>query len=446
MKTFNTTNFSDMYYDMLEWGYTYNGTYTQSRVGEAMDLGPAYFEIQDDEFRLPYLMKRNLNPFFALAEFSWLISGSNELKPLEHYIKDYNKFSDDGETLNGAYGHRLRHYFEYDQIQKAIDSLATNPNSRRIVLSMWSVDDLSVESNDLPCNISIILKIRNHKLDITVLNRSNDLFLGVPYNVFVFYLLQVYISEKLGIKAGTQRHFTNCLHIYKKDMDKISKVIAANNKTALKAISSRIPSFTSSLYVRENHNKVNRQEYKGLLDDDISNFFQSYKVYIESNDLERAVDQLPHNLLGYVAFLWYCEKKDFKHTSKFFEEVLKEANMKEDLQRLETIKYEDASNIKSFILELAKKHISLAIDFINIVNEKSHFYSFKVHAVDKEKLVQSVFLSLVMCSIASNMAPNTRQLFTQRLKQATEELELVFEDILHFTKFESKIRNLIENC
>ena len=93
---------------------------------------------------------------------------------------------------------------------------------------MYSPDDLNKNSKDIPCNTTIYLKIKDNKLDITILNRSNDLYLGVPYNVFVFYLLQLYIAEKVNSDIGTQTHFTDSLHLYTKDLEKVEKIINSN--------------------------------------------------------------------------------------------------------------------------------------------------------------------------------------------------------------------------
>lgn len=323
MKTFSGENFSVIYYQMLKYGYRQDEPYIKSRVGEVKDLGPSYFEIKEDNFRLPLLKKRGLNPFFALTEFSWLITGSNKLAPLQSLIKNYNKYSDDGETLNGAYGYRLKSTFGIDQIERAIKGLRKNHNTRRIVLTMWSAKDLLANSNDLPCNISIMLKVRNGKLDMTIINRSNDLFLGVPYNVLAFYLLQVYLSNRIGVKIGIQRHFTDSLHVYKRDIEKIKEVIDSNDEDSLIAISNKISSFNMNSYVNIDHNKIINQDYKNISNKEIANFFMSYSEYRYSKNLEKAIKLLSMNSLGYSGYLWYREKKDFALYDCDFEKLMR---------------------------------------------------------------------------------------------------------------------------
>lgn len=446
MKIFKGDNFSIIYYEMLKAGYHSLEPYYESRVGEVKDLGPVYYEIKEDKFRFPYLNKRGINPFFAFAEFSWLITGSNYLKPLQFFIKGYDKYSDDGETLNGAYGHRLRYKFDVDQLEKAIEGLKKRPESRRIVLTMWSVDDLLAESNDLPCNISIMLKIRNEKLDITIINRSNDLFLGVPYNVLVFYLLQCYLAERIGCGIGTQRHFTDSLHIYKRDMDKIGRVIASNTKESIFATSEVMPSFNVTSYTDIDHNNINNQNYNGLTKDDFAKFFNSYMEYNSTLDIEQAIKMLPGNLLGYVAFLWYSEKKDYKASNNYFDKLKQEVfDMGRDFDGIYSIKYETEETIKEFVLNISKEYQHFFDNFLGIINTSSGFYTLNEANIDKDKLVQAVFLSIVMSSVASSMAPDINNFFTKKVENVAKSLGLEINDIINFTKYESKFTGLINS-
>ena len=123
MIVFTGQNFTKLYYEMLEYVLSKNIPLLTSRIGNVKDIGSAYFEIYDDDLRLIYLNKRAINPFFALAEFSWIISGSNSLKTLQYFIRNYDQYSDDGNALNGAYGFRLKKYFGIDQVSKSIELL-----------------------------------------------------------------------------------------------------------------------------------------------------------------------------------------------------------------------------------------------------------------------------------------------------------------------------------
>ncbi|MDC4661969.1 thymidylate synthase [Acinetobacter baumannii] len=207
-----------------------------TRNGNAKVLGQATFRIQPHDPRLCFLKGRNLNYKFAFVESAWILEGRNDLDILSKYISSYSQYSDDNKTLNGAYGYRLRYYFNQDQIEGAICHLQKNPESRRVVLQIYSVDDLQKNSKDIPCNTNLYLKVSNNSLDLTVVNRSNDLYLGIPYNIFVFGILQKYIAHRLDLRVGIQTQITDNLHLYEKDFKKVTKVLEWNSISDIKKL------------------------------------------------------------------------------------------------------------------------------------------------------------------------------------------------------------------
>ncbi|WP_066071645.1 thymidylate synthase [Neobacillus soli] len=314
MLTVLGNNFTEVYYNLLKESLRSNISTTNSRNGEVRDFGPAYFEITNkDIFRIPLLDGRGYNPFFALTEYSWLISGSNKLEPLNYFIKNYNVFSDDGKTLYGAYGYRLKKLDGEDQIRKAIKVLKNDKTTRRVVLTMWRRKDLGYDSKDIPCNVSIMLKIRNDHLDMTVINRSNDIYLGVPYNVLVFYLLQCYIANQINCKIGHQRHFTDSLHLYSRHFEKVNSILEKNNPVLIDNLFKNKENFDISTFINLEHDKIIDHIYNDI-SEPYHRLFETYRQYkyglIDSNS---AIKTLPENLLGYSAYLWFKEKKDFHH-------------------------------------------------------------------------------------------------------------------------------------
>lgn len=181
---------------------------------------------------------RNANPFFHYMEAIWMLAGGREVGFLTRFAENIQNYSDDGETLHGAYGYRWRHQFQVipprmwqgmgvnpgDQIEIALSMLRKDPNSRRVVLQMWDAElDLNRDSKDLPCNTHIYVRIQNGALDITVCNRSNDLVWGMlGANYVHFTVLQEYMALALGIPVGYYHHFTNNLHVYEAWTEKYS--------------------------------------------------------------------------------------------------------------------------------------------------------------------------------------------------------------------------------
>jgi hypothetical protein len=160
---------------------------------------------------------RNCNPFLHFFESLWMLSGSGEVEFLLQFAKNMDQFSDDGKTLNGAYGHRWRFHFGYDQLGEVIQLLKNDPSSRRAVVGIWDpwADLKNQFSKDLPCNTQVMFKIRGGGLDMTVLNRSNDMIWGAyGANVVHFSYLQEYMAGALNVSVGVYRQVSDDLHLY----------------------------------------------------------------------------------------------------------------------------------------------------------------------------------------------------------------------------------------
>lgn len=422
---FEGTNFSKMYFEMLNEAYHSNANIVDSRIGKVKDLGPCVYQISEDQFRLCYIKERAINPFFALAEFSWIISGSNELQPLQYFISNYNNFSDDRNTLNGAYGYRLRNHFGTDQIEKAIEQLKTNPQSRRVVLTMWSVEDLTKDSKDIPCNTTIYLKIRDNKLDITITNRSNDLYLGVPYNVFVFYLLQSYIANELNLELGIQTHFTDSLHLYEKNFLDVKKIIDNNSYESIDSIQQNIQKFNTSKCLNISHNDVISFQFTAIKDPFFLLFFQIFDQVKNKNSIN--TKDIPNNILGYCIYNWVKQKKWFTETVPHFENY----QSKRNIQLLETIKHESIQNIEDLVIHLSHQYLSKSKYIIErlIQNARNSIFSL-LSEPNELKLIQTVLLSIILDSLSSNLYNKTlREQYMDKIRKISDNLLISIDDV-----------------
>ncbi len=289
-----------------------NDLLSDSRVGDVFDLGPACFELDANKFNLPCIKGRGLNPFFAIAEVAWVLGGLNELDTLQYYLKSYDDFSDDGITLNGAYGNRIRNQFGFDQLDAVVAQLIKSPNSRRAVISIYSPEDLvNHTSKDIPCNISVLFKIRNNALDMTVFNRSNDVFWGIPYNFLVFQSLLYYVASKIDFKMGIQRHISDSLHLYKKDLPSVKSILDYNIGDKLEEFD---PGFNVSIFnsILSNIDSINLRDYENIEDKDIGNLFCAYRTFKD----EGSVNLISSD--GYVGVFDLLVKDWFQvnHSSK----------------------------------------------------------------------------------------------------------------------------------
>ena len=191
-----------------------------SRGGSTREILHAAMSISDPRQRWVISREPPLNIAFALAEVVWIITGRRDLAFLEYWNKEYRKFVGPGPELHGAYGNRLRHQFGLDQLDRAYMALKHQPDTRQVVLQIWdSIVDMpdsdgTPMDSDIPCNVLAIPKLRDGKLEWLQVIRSNDMFLGVPYNFVQFTCVQEILAGWLGVECGTYNQISDSLHVY----------------------------------------------------------------------------------------------------------------------------------------------------------------------------------------------------------------------------------------
>lgn len=122
------------------------------------------------------------------------------------------------EGNGSAFEHETWVRKEFDQVQRAIEMLKTNPNSRRIVVSTWH-PGLLPEMALPPCHIMYIFNVANGKLNCHLTQRSGDIALGIPFNLACYSALTMAIAQEVGLKPGTFAHTIVDAHIYVNHVD-----------------------------------------------------------------------------------------------------------------------------------------------------------------------------------------------------------------------------------
>ena len=181
--------------------------------------------------RVLFYPERDANPFFHLMESLWMLAGRNDVEWISKYNKRISDYSDDGKTFHGAYGHRWRNHFRggpkefKDQLDQVMIRLHKFPNDRRAVVSMWDPNiDLVMHNDgkDYPCNTQIFFSKRGKVLNMTVINRSNDIVWGLfGANAVHMSMLQEYMAARTQSEVGTYIHFSNNAHAYLDTLEKI---------------------------------------------------------------------------------------------------------------------------------------------------------------------------------------------------------------------------------
>lgn len=175
---------------------------------------PIHFNLDLREERLPMCGVRRVYPQTAAAEVAWFLRGDRDVDFIRQYAPIWDKFvEDDGHTVAGAYGYRWREHFDRDQLGDAIAALRANRTDRRIVVMAWdpASDGLGRPSKNVPCPLGFTLSVVDGLLNSTIVLRSSDVFVGLPYDVMGHALLMKAVATSLqlrglGVMAVTLAH------------------------------------------------------------------------------------------------------------------------------------------------------------------------------------------------------------------------------------------------
>lgn len=150
---------------------------------------------------------------YMFAEWLWIASGRNDLEFVSKFNKNLAPFANMYSQFDGAYGIRW-----IDQLPTLIKRLKNDLYTRQAVVTFWRPD--LDESKDIPCTIGLHFIFRDGKLNLTAWMRSNDLWLGVPYDTFTFCQLLNLVAAELKVEIGWYQLNVSSLHLYVNDLEK----------------------------------------------------------------------------------------------------------------------------------------------------------------------------------------------------------------------------------
>lgn len=156
---------------------------------------------------------RILNPAFAVAETVWHLSGSDA-----PWIFDYNarlrQYADDG-VLRGAYGPRMRNWGgRVDQLARVVEILKEDPDSRRALIQLYDPAQDAAGHKDVPCTLGFRFLLRAGRLHMAAMMRGQDVWIGMPYDVFFYTVLHELVAGWLDAELGEFHLHVGSLHIY----------------------------------------------------------------------------------------------------------------------------------------------------------------------------------------------------------------------------------------
>ena len=192
------------------------GSSIEPTKGPAVELAGVILELTNPLARISRTESRG-KLFSCLGELMWYLAKSNDLAFIEYYISGYRQ-SADGDEIFGGYGPRLFDWNGINQFKNVRGLLDKNPDSRRAVIQLFAAQDIWEPHKDVPCTCTLQFMIRDGRLNLITHMRSNDIFLGLPHDLFCFTMLQEIMARDLGVKIGTYKHMVGSLHLYCADV------------------------------------------------------------------------------------------------------------------------------------------------------------------------------------------------------------------------------------
>ena len=219
------------------------GTGTKSIFGYQMK-----FDL-DEGF--PLVTTKKIHVKSIIHELLWFLNGDTNINYLtENGVRIWNEWADEKGDLGPIYGHQWRNWNDegIDQIKSVIETLKTNPDSRRMLISAWNpsvLPDTSITFAENvanhkaalpPCHAFFQFYVVNGKLSCQLYQRSADLFLGVPFNIASYALLNLMVAQVCELKPGTFVHTFGDVHIYSNHHDQLEEQLSRTPRPLPKMI------------------------------------------------------------------------------------------------------------------------------------------------------------------------------------------------------------------
>nr|WP_272211477.1 thymidylate synthase [Marinicella sp. W31]MDC2877367.1 thymidylate synthase [Marinicella sp. W31] len=196
-----------------------NGTDRADRTGTGTRSVFGYQMRYDLSEGFPVLTTKKLHLRSIIHELLWFLKGDTNIAYLkENGVSIWDEWADENGDLGPVYGAQWRSWptpdgGHIDQIEKLVDSIRNNPDSRRHIVTAWNpaeVDNMALP----PCHCLFQFYVADGKLSCQLYQRSADIFLGVPFNIASYALLTLMVAQVTGLKPGDFVHTLGDAHLY----------------------------------------------------------------------------------------------------------------------------------------------------------------------------------------------------------------------------------------
>jgi thymidylate synthase len=220
------TPYEDLLRDVLETGTHKSdrtGTGTRSVFGRQLR-----FDLADG---FPLITTKRVHFKSIAYELLWFLRGDSNVGWLrENGVTIWDEWADENGELGPVYGVQWRSWpapdgSHIDQISQVIDTLRSDPDSRRIIVSAWNVADIP-QMALAPCHAFFQFYVADGKLSCQLYQRSADMFLGVPFNIASYALLTLMVAQQTGLEPGEFVWTGGDVHIYDNHLEQVTEQLS----------------------------------------------------------------------------------------------------------------------------------------------------------------------------------------------------------------------------
>ena len=175
----------------------------------------------------PIITGRKMYPRIFNTEFQWFINGETNIKRFkDNKVTIWDSWADENDELGPVYGYQMRNFNSQniDQMQNVIKSLRTDPDSRRHIISLWNPaqqDQMALP----PCYLYFQFFVENNALNMFVVQRSGDMFLGIPYDMCLFSSVLLYVADQVNLFPNNITLKIVDAHIYKNQLNSVMEYL-----------------------------------------------------------------------------------------------------------------------------------------------------------------------------------------------------------------------------
>jgi thymidylate synthase len=200
----------------------------------------------DLETGFPLLTTKKLHVRSIIHELLWFLKGQTNIRYLrDNDVTIWDEWADENGELGPVYGAQWRAWRtadgrHIDQIERALELIRNDPNSRRIIVSAWNVGELD-QMALAPCHALFQFHVAQGRLSCQLYQRSADVFLGVPFNIASYALLIHMMAQQTDLQPGELVWTGGDCHLYLNHLAQAELQLARDPLTLPKLVIHRKP-------------------------------------------------------------------------------------------------------------------------------------------------------------------------------------------------------------